>query len=208
MKDAYPLSWPDGWKRVRIQDRQGKGAWKKTLLQYKKDLEKELGRIEAKGVIITCNIQPNQMASYGPEPRDPSVAVYFSILPKEDYSWQDTLNVHDPNPTMEQITSAYRDLARRYHSDIPGGDVEMMKEINLAYQKAKAWITNEYAAEHQHVIACDRYKEVRLNMNAITITLRALRSIENSGASSLLERAYKGFAAITEGESHGPSTTS
>lgn len=37
------------------------------------------------------------------------------------------------NATMKEIKRAYRTMARRYHPDLPGGNVERMKAINQAY---------------------------------------------------------------------------
>lgn len=47
-------------------------------------------------------------------------------------------------------------------------------------------------------IACDTYREVWENIRALEHTLKALRSIERHGASELLERAYRGFAALPD----------
>jgi hypothetical protein len=46
------------------------------------------------------------------------------------------------------------------------------------------------------VMGCDSWASVRGNVRAITITIGALRQIERSGASQLLERAFTGFAAL------------
>jgi len=46
------------------------------------------------------------------------------------------------------------------------------------------------------VIACDTYCKVRWNMRAIGATVEALRSIQRHGASSMLEQAFTGFAAL------------
>jgi hypothetical protein len=46
------------------------------------------------------------------------------------------------------------------------------------------------------VMACDHWNEVRGNARAISITLNALRTIERSGASQLIERAFTGFVAL------------
>jgi len=46
------------------------------------------------------------------------------------------------------------------------------------------------------VIACDCWHRLRDNVRAIGLTLSALRAIERSGASELLERAFTGFAAL------------
>jgi cytochrome c5 len=46
------------------------------------------------------------------------------------------------------------------------------------------------------VIACDSYSTVRANMRAVGATVEALRAIQRHGATSLLERAFTGFAAL------------
>lgn len=46
------------------------------------------------------------------------------------------------------------------------------------------------------VMACDAWDSVRGNVRAIAITINALRQIERSGATQLLERAFTGFAAL------------
>lgn len=46
------------------------------------------------------------------------------------------------------------------------------------------------------VMACDCWCRVRGNVRALGMAVTALRSMERSGASQLLERAYSGFAAL------------
>lgn len=46
------------------------------------------------------------------------------------------------------------------------------------------------------VVACDTWNTVRANVRAIGLTVAALRQIERTGASQLLERAFTGFAAL------------
>jgi hypothetical protein len=48
------------------------------------------------------------------------------------------------------------------------------------------------------VFACDKYINVRDNIYAIAKTIEALRGIERWGASDMMERAFKGFAALPE----------
>ncbi len=47
-----------------------------------------------------------------------------------------------------------------------------------------------------YVIACDSYRKVRENLRAVGATVEALRSIQRHGASSMLEQAFAGFAAL------------
>jgi hypothetical protein len=46
------------------------------------------------------------------------------------------------------------------------------------------------------VIACDHYTKFRWNLRAIVMTVEALRTIARHGASSMLEQAFTGFAAL------------
>jgi len=46
------------------------------------------------------------------------------------------------------------------------------------------------------VIACDTYRKLVWNMRAIGMTVEALRTIARHGASSMLEQAFTGFAAL------------
>jgi hypothetical protein len=46
------------------------------------------------------------------------------------------------------------------------------------------------------VIACDTYRKTKWNLRAIGATVEALRSIQRHGASSMLEQAFTGFAAL------------
>ena len=48
----------------------------------------------------------------------------------------------------------------------------------------------------QMSFACDQYLTVRENLNSIAATIEALRAIKRYGASGMLERAFRGFAAL------------
>lgn len=48
------------------------------------------------------------------------------------------------------------------------------------------------------VFACDQYLTVTDNMHAIGKTIEAMRGIERWGASDMMERAFRGFAALPE----------
>jgi hypothetical protein len=47
-----------------------------------------------------------------------------------------------------------------------------------------------------YVLACDAYDRIRWNIRAVGLTVEALRSIERAGATSMLEQAFSGFAAL------------
>jgi hypothetical protein len=46
--------------------------------------------------------------------------------------------------------------------------------------------------------ACDSYETTRDNLRALALTIEALRGIQRWGASDLMDRAFRGFAALPE----------
>src|SRR5262245_3528829 len=94
-KEAYPLSWPEGWPRTRPQDQKANAAWRRTANQYRDMLGKELARMGAPSFLVSSNVTVNarQQLAPGPEPRDVGVAVYFSRQKVEDFSWQEALEL-------------------------------------------------------------------------------------------------------------------
>ena len=200
MKESYPLSWPDGWLRTRPQDRRAMAAWKRTANHYRDALEKELGRTGVLNFVVSSNVPLSVRGSMtlGVEPLDPGVAVWFSRKVKEDFAWQDALDIHEPAPTAERINKAYQQLARQYHPDGGSGDKEMFLSITRHRDNALRWINRRTDQNFNFVIPCDAFKEVRHNLAAILYTLQSIRRIERCGAGALLERAYKGFSALPE----------
>lgn len=197
-KEAYPLSWPEGWPRTRPQDQRGQAAWKKPANHYRAALADELERMKSPSAVISCNVPLNLRGAMttGVEPRDVGVAVYFSRVVKEDFSWQDVLGIRDPIAATEsQVQEAFKRLAQIYHPD-RGGDLAMFQKVTTARDQALRWINRKTDQNLPYVIACDQFKEVRLNMAAIVLTIKAIRQIERCGTSSLLERAFKGFSAL------------
>lgn len=199
-REVFPLSWPDHWPRTRPQDQRANSAWKRTATQYRDALEKQLARLQAPSSIISSNVPLTLRGAMTPgvEPRDVGVAVYFSRKVKEDFSWQDVLGIADPIAATEtQVQEAFKRLAALYHPD-RGGDIAMFQKVAQARDHAIRWIKRASDQNFQYVIACDTFREVRLNMCAIVLTLHAIRQIERCGTSSLLERAFKGFSALPE----------
>ncbi|MDB4942990.1 MAG: DnaJ domain protein [Labilithrix sp.] len=56
----------------------------------------------------------------------------------------------------------------------------------------------QHTTKRPFVIACDTYRKVRWNLRAIGATVEALRAIQRHGASSMLEQAFTGFAALPQ----------
>jgi len=58
-------------------------------------------------------------------------------------------------------------------------------------------VGKEYSAPlRPFVIACDVFSKVRWNLRAVGGTVEALRAIQRYGATSMLEQAFTGFAAL------------
>jgi hypothetical protein len=183
-EDQSPLRWPDGWPRTRFQDRTAQSAWKKTYAQAVEALLKELKRLGATAVLITRN---------DPHSEDAGVAVYFSQRPIDDYGWQEALGFIGEIPTLDQINKAYAERVRRIHPDGPTPDRALFERLTKARDEARAWIRGERLIEHDKVMAVDAFKEQRWNVNAIRLTIYAMRQIERCGSPVLLDRAWRGF---------------
>lgn len=198
IKDEYPLTWPQSWPRARPQDRKAHGAWKGTATKYRELLQKELTRMECPSFAISCNVQASARGALtiGIEPLDPGVAVYFSRKEKEDFKWQDALNIHDPAPTEQQIQEAFKRLAALYHPDKIGGDRELFLAATKHRDNAIRWVRRKTNQQFGYVIACDTFNAVRLNLCAIVLTLKAIRQMERCGTSSMMEKAFEGFSAL------------
>lgn len=189
MINMQSLRWPEGQKRTLIKFRDKRGQWKKPLSHYLNELESELRKINALGVVITGDRDAEKI--------DPGVAVYFSLPPAEATGeWQEVLGIDNPKPSEAEIDNRFKELARRYHPDnLQTGNYDLYRKIEEAKREAKAWATGNFGKKHERAIACDRYNEIRLNLKAIQVTIAALRRVEEAGAPGFLDRAFAGFAA-------------
>lgn len=93
--EAYPLYWPEGWKRTRFPDysrfKTGFGAARKFLFE-------ELGRMGATHIVLSTNIPLRNdgmpRANMAPGGGDHGVAVYFKRKGKDMVylsNWQPTM---------------------------------------------------------------------------------------------------------------------
>ena len=184
------LDWPAGTPRTLIASRESNSQWKKTITYYEDALLKELERMGVVGVKITTNNTA----------QDPGVAVWVSRQKQADYSWQQLLGIDNPSPTRDEVNSTYRRKVAPYHPDSSGGgDPENFLLLTKARDRAFEWIEMSEGRTHNMVIPCDRWKETKQNLNAIRLTIGAIRQIERCGTRGLMEKAFAGFAAITEG---------
>jgi hypothetical protein len=208
VKEAYPLSWPDGWVRTRTEHRRPNSNWKKPFGAYRDELIAEVERMKATSLVLSTNVPLNLrgLPREGYNPPDPGVAVYFTRKQREDRAWYDVLaitNVPEKPPAdladrkrvIALIDEQFRKFSKKYHPDVNGGDIALFQQLVRARDAGKAFYEGKRGMEHEYVLACDLFVEVRLNMHAIGLTIEAMRQIERCGASSMLERAFRGFIA-------------
>lgn len=179
-----PLQWPEGQPRTRLGDRKPQPAWKNTYSKTVELLVLELQRLKATSYLITHNEHSSQ---------DSGVAVYFSLKADDREDWQEALGFIGEVPTLEQIDRAYKERARKVHPDGPTPDRVVFDALTKHRDRARSWAKGVQSIEHEKVIAVDVFKEARLNLNAVRLTLSAIRQIERCGAPMLMERAFRGF---------------
>jgi hypothetical protein len=184
LHDETPLRWPEDRPRTRFQDRAPQAAWKLSYADTLKGLERELGLLKATYALVTHNQSGHE---------DGGVAVWFSRKPVSDYGWQDALGFIGVVPTMKDIDHAYMERVRKIHPDGPTPNRVAFDEITKHRDNARRWVRGERTVEHETVMAVDTFKEVRHNLNAIKLTLSALRQIERCGSPVMMEQAFRGF---------------
>lgn len=201
-REQIPLRWPEGWSRTLINNRKRQGSWKRPGSFYRDAVLKELGRVGATAVTISRN-EPIK------EEIDPGIAVWFSMKPTKDFSWQLALQLDNPMPTEDQIRDAFVRIARKHHPDQvnsgSGGDPQIYMQLDEHRKKALAWIRGSGAPALDHCIPCDRFVETRQNLAAVASALRAFRALERVGIPAILERVMdRAFKAALpgKGEAH------
>jgi hypothetical protein len=77
----YPLRWPAGWPRTEPSKR-GRASYKVDYARAVADLERELGKLGSRDVVVSSDVplrRDGRPYSDG-DPRDPGVAVYWTLL--------------------------------------------------------------------------------------------------------------------------------
>lgn len=198
VKDESPLKWPEDRPRIRFQDRKPQAAWKLNYHDTLEGIRRELGLIKATFALVTHN---------RPDDIDGGVALWMSRKAVDEYGWQDALGFIGIVPTKDQVTHSYHERVRKIHPDGPTPNRVLFDEITKHRDNALRWIRGERLVEPETVMAVDTFKEVRHNLNAIKLTLSALRQIERCGSPVMMEQAFRGFrpalAAKASEESHG-----
>jgi hypothetical protein len=84
MNEAFPLSWPTGWKRTKPNSRI-KSPFKASFASSRDKLLNELKLLNAEKVVLSSNITLRRDGlpyANAPEPPDPGAAVYFELKQK------------------------------------------------------------------------------------------------------------------------------
>jgi hypothetical protein len=179
-----PLKWPEDRPRTRFQDRKIQNAWKMTLADTLSGLEREMQLSKVTFALITHNPSGHE---------DAGVAVWMSRKPMDDYAWQDEFGFIGEIPTIQALDRAYMQKAKKVAPDSPTPNVDRFRELTKLRDQGRRWIRGERTVEHESVMASDKFKELRHNLNAIRITLGALRQIERCGDPAMTEQAWRGF---------------
>jgi len=186
VNDQSPLRWPKGWLRTGIDARREKKVWKKPLTYCREALTHELAKAGATELIISFNTGEDAR-------RDPGVSIFFWKQAKEDFSWQLALGIDNPAPTLDEIDSAYRKKSLEHHPDRLGdnataADLEIFKALGKHRENARHWVMGSQRRDRPYELACDRFTEVRWNMNALRFGIASLGRLEEYGLPGLLER--------------------
>lgn len=191
VKDEQPLKWPDDRPRTRFQDRENRAAWKLSFADTMKGLERELKLIKATFALVTHNAVNHE---------DGGVALWLSRKPVDDYGWQDALGFIGVVPSKKDIDRAYHERVSKIHPDGPTPNRVAFDEVTKHRDNAYRWMRGERSVEPETVMAVDTFREIRHNLNAIKLTLSALRQIERCGSPVMMEQAFRGFRpALTVG---------
>jgi hypothetical protein len=184
LKDETPLKWPEDRPRTRFQDRENKAAWKLNYHDALAGLARELKLLKATFAMVTHNPANHE---------DGGVALWLSRKPVDDYGWQDALGFIGRVPTAKEIDHAYMERIRKIHPDGPTPNRVAFDEMTKHRDNARRWVRGERSIEPETVMAVDTFREVRHNLNAIKLTLAALRQIERCGSPVMMEQAFRGF---------------
>lgn len=189
MKELHPIKWPEGLPRTSLGEREDRRQWKKTYKQACTVLDDELRKFKCFAPVLT--LQSPDDFSRAP---DPSICVYFSRQRAEDFSWQKALGINNPAPSIEEINTAFKRLAAKYHTD-RGGDLEIYLALDKHKNNAIAYAKRFNGYQSDYCIPCDKFNETAWNVMAVCNTVRSFRQMERDGTSFLVERSLEGFKA-------------
>lgn len=118
--EAYPLHWPEGWKRTVSPDR---SRFKTGFGDARKHLFDELARMGARSIILSTNIPLRNdgmpRANMVPDGRDHGVAVYFQRKERSMVFACDKFDrAHDNIYSIAKTIEALRGIERWGASDM------------------------------------------------------------------------------------------
>lgn len=118
--EAYPLSWPDGWKRTQ---RRRRAPFKTGFGDARNYLFDELRRMGGKRIVLSTNVPLRNdgmpRANMAPDGRDHGVAVYFQWKEKSMVLACDRFDrIHDNIHAIAKTIDALRGIDRWGASDM------------------------------------------------------------------------------------------
>jgi hypothetical protein len=125
MTEAYPLKWPDGWKRTPSHQRKTYSRFNTTFDAARRKLMAELKLLQARNVVVSSWLPlKNDGTPYANAARmkmeDPGVAVYFELNKRPMVMARDAFtSIHD------NLTSLYHAIAHLRGLERHGGAAMM-----------------------------------------------------------------------------------
>lgn len=186
MIDAYPLAWPDGYKRTRYPTESRFG--KHTLFDVRNFLRDEISRLRGKNLIISTNMRTRQdgdVYSNAREPDDSGVAIYFErkgqriCIPCDTYRkvWENTYAIARGIAAMRQIERdgipGFLDRAFTGFVRLPAPNSDWwtvigvprdadFEKVKAAYRRAIAFNHPDVQGSHERAVELNRaWEEAR-----------------------------------------------
>lgn len=115
MIDAFPLTWPDGRRRIDAHRRQ-RSRFDTTLAHARDELVREIRMLDARNVVVSSNLTLRQDGlpyAQQREPEDPGVAAYFQYGDRQMcFACDKWDRVRDNLQAVRKTIGALRGIAR------------------------------------------------------------------------------------------------
>lgn len=104
-------------------------------------------------------------------------------------------------PYRTELPGALKNLKRELHllcGDIPAKTLVLSSNVTLGSDKpADPGVVAYFTWDKEQIaIPCDRWATVAQNVQAIALTIEAMRAIERHGAKHMVKAMFRGFAAL------------
>jgi len=142
---AYPLTWPAGWKRATSRQRSRFGKWnaRPTIAKGVEEVTHELELMKARDIIISSDLvlrNDGLPRSGQPNPKDPGVAVYFTRNGQKQVLACDTYDLPGCNLYAISMTvNALRGIARWGASELLDRAFTGFKALPQEASRASWW---------------------------------------------------------------------